>query len=180
MASASALSLSSHRSKSNPNVNNNNDHQPNWLRQLRRGNCHSVSLSHLAPLKGIHAHEAQHPLQSASLLSPLKDTPQDAGNQEFSSYLHKNVFLPLEIPTPAQYYFAPICPVPLPPLYGLPVVQDDIEEEFETNGTPCKRQCYRNGKFDSCNVISHQPYTCSSSNHIFIFLYSCSAFGTTY
>ncbi len=139
MASASAPCLSIHRSKSNANANNNNDHQQNCLRQLRRGNCRSVSLSHLAPLKAFHPHEVRPPIKSSSTAassSPLMDTPQDAGNQD--------VLIPLETPTPVPHYFAPICPVPLPPLYGLPIVQDEAGEE--TNGTPCKRQCFGSSK----------------------------------
>ncbi len=163
MASASALNLSIRRSKSNTNANNNNnDHQQNGLRQLRGGNCRSVSMSHLAPLKALHAHEVRPPMKSSSTaapLSPLMDTPHDFNIQGFGSLPHNNALLlpSTETSTPVPHYFVPICPVPLPPLYGLPIVQDDTEEELlpETYATPCRRKCCGTCKFDSCSLPTH-------------------------
>ncbi len=158
MASASALNLGIHRSKSNANANNNNDPQQNGLRQLRGGNCRSVSLSHLAPLKVLHAHEVRPSTKSsrtAASLSPLTDKTDDVDNQWFGIRPYSNgLLLPQqETSTPVPHYFAPICPVPLPPLYGLPIVHDDAEEELlpETYATPCKRKYCGTSKFDSCN-----------------------------
>ncbi len=160
MASASAPCLSLHRSNSNANVISRNGHQQNFPRQLRRGNCRSMSLSHFAPLKAVHTHQVESAMTSslsASSLSSLKDTPGSVGNS-----VADNVQLLPETSTPVPHYFAPICPVPLPPLYGLPIVEDDNSEEISE--TPCKRPCYGNSKFDSCNVIIHCCYTCSRSS----------------
>ncbi len=143
MASASAPCLSLHRSNSNANVINRNGHQQNCPRQLCRGNCRSVSLPHFAPLRAVHTQQVESAMTSslsASSLSSLKDAPGSVGNSEAD-----NVQLLPGTSTPVPHYFAPICPVPLPPLYGLPIVEDDYGEGI--NETPCKRLRYGNSKF---------------------------------
>ncbi len=143
MTSASAPCLCLHRSNSNANGINRNDRQQNCFRQLCRGNCRSVSFPNFAPLRAVHTHQVESAMTSslsASSLSSLKDMPGSVSNSEAD-----NVQLLSETSTPVPHYFAPICPVPLPPLYGLPIVEDEGGKEI--NETPCKRLCYGNSKF---------------------------------
>ncbi len=137
MASASAPCLSLHRSNSNANVINRNGHQQNCPRQLRRGNCRSMSLSHFAPLKAVHAHQVESAMTSslsASSLSSLKAAPDSVGDSVADS-----VQLLPETSTPTPHYFAPICPVSLPPLYGLP---NNIQEAMLWKQLVRFVQCY--------------------------------------